>query len=625
MPSQISIRRFHALMAAIVLLPTILIGVITVAYVYRLQRQTLATEVRALTQLAAGATDEIVGRWARTLEREIAQPGIDPARPVEAAAILELYFLHHSRTLGVSLIDGDGRIIARAGLLDDAEIKAAADAMGLPGALPPHGRVSGLLRTQYSGMSVIGIAVPARSVLLTGPVLPGGVTTSNGPFLLAFHFPSDLAAVIPRDNDAPRGWQAALVDQNNVAIVHSSPDRAGKSLANPTSLFAPAQAEGASVYVSTADPNFVAAVRQSRVAPWRVIYCVPTNGFYRFVDRPSFDGLVLLALLILPVSASMQLGRYLGRRIERLAGLARRVDSEDAPMHIKPTGLTEIDVVQTALSDAHNAMLQRARGREKLRDTEIALQRALRMESMGQVLAGIAHDFGNMIFTLRGQLEILRRGLAANADAQQQLAPAIHLVNEASALLTDLKSSSRQERASGEYVDVNQVLAEAAELLHQVAGRSIQVVIVPAPVTIECHLDPTLLKSALLNLVLNARNAMPDGGEIHIGTDRLALNLEEAKARNLRVPGSYAAISVSDTGPGIAPELRARIFEPFVSSRGEKSGNGLGLSIIYGFVTSSGGQIFVESELNRGTTFTMLFPAHVEPAGNAASADAYGQ
>jgi len=284
------------------------------------------------------------------------------------------------------------------------------------------------------------------------------------------------------------------------------------------------------------------------------------------------------------------------------------------PPAMAPTGLREIDVVQEALRHAGESAHERTAARERMYDMEQALRRAQRVESIGQLTAGIAHDFGNLVFTIRGHLELMKRGLGNDERVLALVDPPLRLADEAADLICQLLTSARGKQYKVQRVKVNDLLWEVADLLRHVAGRAVRLNLELADDLFDCRLDPTLLKSALLNLVINSRNAMRSGGTIQIKSTNLVLEHDAAAAAVLRPGVPYIALSVADSGIGIAPEVRTRLFEPFFTTREGEAGTGIGLSILYGFVKAADGQVLVDSTVGVGTTFTMYFPAEPMPS-----------
>jgi signal transduction histidine kinase len=459
--------------------------------------------------------------------------------------------------------------------------------------------VAELVRDPADGQLLIAIAVPIghSAAQLEGTFL---AIEQRGPF---------LSDVFLNEEDRRRGWDAAVVDQHNVVMLHANPTFIGRPFpySQLDSLLKEKQPVVRSIKFGRKE--YYVAVRRSSVVPWHVVYLVLAATLVAPLQQTWFDLIELAVLATLPIAGSAMLGRYLGRRIEALAAVARSVSNESTPVVVVATGLREIDVVQQALQHASEAVQERAAARERIYDMEAVLHRAQRMETLGQVTAGIAHDFGNLVFTIRGNLELLKRALVNDDLVRRLVDPPLQLANEAARLISHLSSGVRHKEQRTRQINVNEQLSEIADLLRQVAGRMIQVEIEPGAEVFDCKIDPTLLKSALLNLVINARNAMRDGGAVHIRSENSVLDDQAAAAVGLKSAGQYVALSVADTGVGIPPALRERLFEPFFTAREGGLGMGIGLSILYGFVKSAGGNVVVRSTVGKGSTFTLYFPA----------------
>ena len=238
------------------------------------------------------------------------------------------------------------------------------------------------------------------------------------------------------------------------------------------------------------------------------------------------------------------------------------------------------------------------------------LAHAQKMEAVGQLTGGVAHDFNNLLQTLTGNLDLIRRHAEAAGDARlQQLAVSAERAVARGARLTQrLLAFSRRRNAHPERVQVGRLVAEMTELLHRAAGETVRLETRAAADLWSCHLDPAQFEAALLNLVINARDAMPRGGVVAISAANALLADVEAAKLDV-TPGAYVRVDIADTGTGIAPEYLARLFEPFFTTKPEGKGTGLGLAMVHGFVRQSGGAVTVASLPNEGTTFSLFLPA----------------
>ncbi|MFH5924818.1 PAS domain-containing hybrid sensor histidine kinase/response regulator [Roseomonas xinghualingensis] len=249
---------------------------------------------------------------------------------------------------------------------------------------------------------------------------------------------------------------------------------------------------------------------------------------------------------------------------------------------------------------------------EALRTAEEALRQSQKMEAVGQLTGGIAHDFNNLLTGVIGSLDLAQRRISVgrSAEIERFVSAAITSANRAAALTHRLLAFSRRQPLDPKPVNANRLVASMEELLRRTIGESIQLEIVTAGGLWQTLCDPHQLESALLNLSINARDAMPDGGRLTIETCNAHLdNAYAARVREVR-PGQYVCISVSDTGTGMSPETVEKAFEPFFTTKAIGQGTGLGLSMVYGFARQSEGYAKIYSELGRGTTVKLYLPRY---------------
>ena len=248
---------------------------------------------------------------------------------------------------------------------------------------------------------------------------------------------------------------------------------------------------------------------------------------------------------------------------------------------------------------------------------EEALRQAQKMEAVGQLTGGIAHDFNNLLTVTLGNLEMAVRALNdGNYEKLPRLIEAARLGAGRGATLTQrLLAFSRRQPLQPQLVDMSKLVAGMMELLRRSVGESIKVETELKDVLWQAKVDPNQLESALLNLVINSRDAMPDGGTITIETANVALTRQQLFSSPDVVPGPYVMVAVRDTGVGMAPHVLVRAFEPFFTTKEIGQGTGLGLSMVYGFVKQSGGHVTIESELATGTTIRIYLPRVIEQAG----------
>ncbi|WP_337266884.1 PAS domain S-box protein [Oryzifoliimicrobium ureilyticus] len=251
---------------------------------------------------------------------------------------------------------------------------------------------------------------------------------------------------------------------------------------------------------------------------------------------------------------------------------------------------------------------ERLEAESALRKTELALQQAQKMESIGNLTGGVAHDFNNLLQVVSGNLQLLERDLAGNEQALRRVTNALEGVNRGSKLAAQLLAFGRRQALDPRVVNVGRLVNGVDELVRRTIGDGIEVNTVVSEGLWNILVDPTQIENALLNLAINARDAMSGFGILTIRAENFALEADQApKYEDLRA-GEYIAISVMDTGTGMSAEVMEKVFEPFFSTKPEGKGTGLGLSMVYGFVKQSGGHVEIESEVGKGTVVRMFLP-----------------
>lgn len=254
--------------------------------------------------------------------------------------------------------------------------------------------------------------------------------------------------------------------------------------------------------------------------------------------------------------------------------------------------------VLIALSKAREVFdLKRAR-----HSAEDKLRQAQKMDAVGQLTSGIAHDFNNLLTVILGNTRMMRRRLAEMPAAQgTAIAPKVDAVESAAQrgadLVRHLMVFSRQQELKNVTVDIGTVLSDTVALLERTLGKSITLVLTAEQGMRPVHVDATLLENAVINISVNARDAMPQGGTLSISARQVVFN-----------DRGHVLISIADTGTGMPEHVRERIFEPFFTTKPAGEGTGLGLAMVYGFIRQTGGHIEVDSEAGRGTTFRIYLP-----------------
>jgi PAS domain S-box-containing protein len=252
------------------------------------------------------------------------------------------------------------------------------------------------------------------------------------------------------------------------------------------------------------------------------------------------------------------------------------------------------------------------------RQAEEALRQSQKMEAIGQLTGGIAHDFNNLLAALMGSLELMQSRIDRGRvnEINRYLAAAQEAVKRAAALTQRLLAFSRRQTLCPTLTDLNHLANSMEDLIRRTIGQQIELELVAADRLWMTQVDQNQLENALLNLCINARDAMPDGGRVTVETANCLID-DRMASDGAMSPGQYVSLSVSDTGSGMTSEVMARAFDPFFTTKPLGSGTGLGLSMIYGFAKQSGGQVRIYSEVGRGATVRIYFPRSVsggEPA-----------
>jgi len=257
-------------------------------------------------------------------------------------------------------------------------------------------------------------------------------------------------------------------------------------------------------------------------------------------------------------------------------------------------------------------------------EAEMQLRQAQKMESIGQLTGGIAHDFNNMLAIIIGSLDLAERRLFKDPDrARQSIDNAREGAQRAATLTARLLAFSRRQPLAPVALDANKLVSGMSEMLHRTLGEHIAVETVLAGGLWSTLADPGQLENALVNLALNARDAMADGGRLTIETANSHLDEAYAASHSEVAPGQYVAICVTDTGRGMPPDVIERAFDPFFTTKEIGKGTGLGLSQVFGFVKQSGGHVAIYSEVGEGTTVKLYLPRHVgAPASKVPAAAA---
>lgn len=303
----------------------------------------------------------------------------------------------------------------------------------------------------------------------------------------------------------------------------------------------------------------------------------------------------------------------------------------------EPARITEVtlDLAEPLVVSVTGSLLRDEAGspsrfRLVLRDVTVEqrladqLVHSQRMEAIGRLAGGVAHDFNNLLTVILSATDLVSRSPLAPEQASE-LGMVRDAADRAAALTRDLLAFSRRESGRPRAISVDEAMRRAEPLLSRLAGAQIAFSLRTGAGASLVQIDPSRLEQALVNLIVNARDATPAGGSVVLATTEIVANEAFTRQHPEVAPGRYAAISVSDTGAGIPAAIRERIFEPFFTTKPTGKGTGLGLSTVYGVARQAGGYVTVDSRENQGTTFRLLLPLLVAPAANPFVASATDQ
>ncbi|HLN58800.1 MAG TPA: ATP-binding protein [Thermoanaerobaculia bacterium] len=296
-----------------------------------------------------------------------------------------------------------------------------------------------------------------------------------------------------------------------------------------------------------------------------------------------------------------------GRVPEVQETIALAADGRTVPIEVSAS-LVEIGGERLVLAIVRDAS-ERKQLEEQFRQSQ-------KMEAVGRLAGGVAHDFNNLLTVILGYSDVVSNQLPADHPLRQEVEQIRKAGERAAALTRQLLAFSRTQVLLPQLIDVGEIVADIDKMLRRLIGEDVDLVTVCDPRTGRVKADPGQLEQVLMNLAVNARDAMPAGGRLTIETHNVDFDEAGAREHVTAQPGSYVMIEVSDTGSGMDAETKAHIFEPFFTTKEKGKGTGLGLATVYGIVKQSGGFLWVSSEPGRGTTFKICLPRVEEDPGS---------
>ena len=609
-PLSVTIRSRLLLLVLSVLLPGLLGMVWLIDSTFRAEREANQRTLRDTTRALSMVIDSEIGQRAM-LARVLAQSRwLDDAPELGTQQMLA--FEQQARRALQGL---DGWIELRSAtavLLDTRETATSA---------PPPAAGGGLELADLPLVQPLRLDQgPDKAyAAVVQPVVRRGRLALN---LVVTMRPVELQRII--DAQAlPRGWVGTVLDNRGTVVARQpgADSYIGRSATPDLRQRLTAGTEGLFESVSL-DGHRTAGYYSTSAHGWTYLTAMPREQFAGLVPAAVLQVIVgSLLLLALAVAGALWVSRRIVGPVHALKTAAARMQAGQAVPY-RTTGLVECDEVAVALAEAAEAIqhgrsdLERqvADAVERTRQAEQRVSQSQRVEALGRLTGGVAHDFNNLLGVISNSAHLIERH-PASADLQMPLAATLRAVEVGSQLTQHLLRFAGRRPVRPQAVELGRYLPELQELMRSVLGRRIEISVKVAPDTSPVRVDPGELELALINLALNARDAMPSGGELRLGA-------RDADADDTEgLPGApqrrYVLITVGDDGVGIAPDVAARVFEPFFTTKAVGKGTGLGLSQVHGFCVQAGGAARLASTPGLGTTVSLLLPASDgdDPAG----------
>jgi signal transduction histidine kinase/CheY-like chemotaxis protein len=609
--------RLLILVIAAMLVPAVLVGLRFV--------QNRASDINtALASLSANANDILADLEEKIQGTAQLHYGLARARDLDTrdkaacSAFLSAVREEYRQFTGILTINPDGSLFCDSlrtdrtlDLRDRDYFKQALVATGVVTLQPVFGRLT--------GTSVLQIAYPVRG------------EAGELKFILLASLNLQKFAEYHHKRLWPNETEILLVDKAGIVLVapqgKSWTEPAGTSIANAELFQFAGQTSGPALReVSGRDrQTHVWAVARSalgRDTGLHILVGRPKDRLVAAANHRLYEDLAMLAVALLLLLAGVWIlaTMSIGRQVSRLADMATRLGFGDLKARVNPPFPGgELGGLMKLLNGTAESL---ERQRAAIDELSQKLTQSQKMEAMGQLTGGVAHDFNNLLTVILGNAEHLAEQLAAHKELHATAENIMTAAERGSDLTRSLLAFARKQPLMPRDIDIGQKILGMEQLLRRTLGEHIECEFRIDEGLWQASVDPGQLASALLNLVLNARDAMPSGGKLTVEVQNTSLGESDIDVNGDARPGDYVMVAVTDTGTGMSAEVAGRAFEPFFTTKEVGKGTGLGLSMVYGFARQSGGSMQIRSEPGRGTAVRLFFPRLGTPeAGAAPSAD----
>ena len=417
---------------------------------------------------------------------------------------------------------------------------------------------------------------------------------------------------------------AAIVDRHNTIKAHIDPNNIGMTL--QTFQNKEVRRDGIVTYFTYTLPSGAQVLNLSRPITFKdkelgtVHVGLSLDFINHLIYRESVSILILsLFIILLGIAIAILLGVSFSRPISKLVGATQQIGKGNLGYRITMNRKDEFGDLASAFNymadeldkkEIANTQLssERNRAEKEARKLEEQLRQSQKMEAVGQLAGGIAHDFNNSLTLIKVCSQLALQELKEGEPIREKIQQIDEATQRSGDLARQLLTFSRRHIEETKVLDLNNLLTNLNKMLRRAIGENIELVNKFAEGIGKVKVDPGQIEQVIVNLVVNARDAMPNGGKLVLETADVELDEEYARTHIRVTPGRYLMLSVSDTGKGMTPEIKERIFEPFFTTKEAGKGTGLGLFMVYGIVQKHGGHIVVDSEPEAGTTFRIYLP-----------------